>query len=131
MYCIECINQGRGWNLHLHGIICNDHIDEHKLSSDWHSLTGDSWKVDLKYIDHPTWSFMYILKDFLKSPPINGLWEEYNSAFRKFRFLSKFGDWYKMPIQEFPSVCPWCHHETEIISDYFLEEQLMKLRNSD
>lgn len=129
MYCIECINQGNGWNLHLHAIIKNERIDAHKLSSDWHSTTCDSWKIDLTKIEHPVFAFMYILKDFLKTPPISGKWEEYNSAFRKFRFLSKFGDWYKLPAEDLPPVCPGCHQETEIISDYFIEEQLRKMES--
>jgi len=131
MYTIECINKGNDWNVHLHAIISSDEIPKSRLSTDWHILTGDSYIVDIEPIESIEKAFRYILKDFMKTPPLNGQENEYNEAMRRFRFVSKFGTWYKVsPKSLSPGKCPHCG-SLDLLSEYYLDSQIRIMHNLD
>jgi len=129
IYCVECINKGKGWNLHLHSLCCADHIPRSKLSSDWCRITGDSYICDVLDVISPVTAFSYILKDLLKQPPLHGHYQEYQEVFKRFRFVSKFGDWYNIPPEPpKKGVCPNCGSD-DIMSEFFIDRELRILEN--
>lgn len=127
MYAIECIDTGKGWHPHLHAIYSGNGISESKLKTDWNYLTVDSFMCDVTPVTNPVESFRYILKDFEKPPALAGKSEEYNAAFRRFRFLSKFGTWYRKPLHKKPGICPNCGQESQMVSEYWMDSQFRKL----
>jgi len=48
---IETTNKGKGWHVHVHMVwLCLSPPDAFKLSEEWHSITGDSYIVDVRQI---------------------------------------------------------------------------------
>jgi hypothetical protein len=50
----EATNKGNDWHPHTHIIVLHrDQIDQDKLSSEWQGITGDSYIVDVRQLQHP------------------------------------------------------------------------------
>lgn len=50
----ETTNKGKGWHPHTHMIVLHrEDIDQTALSGEWHGITGDSFVVDVRSLQHP------------------------------------------------------------------------------
>lgn len=50
----EVTNKGNGWHPHTHMIILHrDDIDQDNLADEWQKITGDSFVVDVRPLQHP------------------------------------------------------------------------------
>lgn len=128
MYALEVHNKGNGWHPHMHCIASGRDIHTSRVSYDWHRITGDSNICDVRDIVVPDDAFKYILKDLLKPPQCLSKEKEYNEALKGLRFVSKFGDWYRYPIE--PSKkgsCPNCGN-TDLISEFFIDQQFRQMQ---
>ena len=69
VWTYEFTNKGNGWHPHVHAIwLCRHAPDVVQLSKEWHSLTGDSWVVDVRPVDmsDPVGGFCEVFKYALK-----------------------------------------------------------------
>lgn len=68
VFSYEITNRGKGWHPHLHAVvILNDWIDQEKLAQEWHTITGDSYVVDIRRIKgDPAEGFLEVFKYALK-----------------------------------------------------------------
>jgi len=131
IYGIECVEKGNGWNLHLHAVGSGVYFSSSRLSTDLMEITGDSFISDVGIIQSPDDSFRYIIRDLTKAPPLNGKSEEYDKAFKRFRFVSKFGDWYAYPNKDpHVAICPHCGG-TDLMSEFFIDQQIRKMHETN
>lgn len=127
IYAIECIEKGKGWNLHLHLIGIGNNMFSSKISAYLLRYTGDSFCCDVEVIRDHDYTFKYILKDLLKPPNLNGKSKEYDDTFRGIRIVSKFGSWYNEPIHDDKKcTCPDCGQD-DVYSEYFFDQQIRKM----
>lgn len=69
VWSYEFTNRGKGWHPHVHAVwLCEDEPDAHKLSNEWHGITGDSYIVDVRPVDpeDPVSGFLEVFKYALK-----------------------------------------------------------------
>lgn len=68
VYTLELTNKGNGWHPHCHMIaLCASAPSQAALSAEWHSVTGDSFIVDVRPITgDPVEGFMEVFKYALK-----------------------------------------------------------------
>lgn len=69
VWSYEFTNKGKGWHPHVHAVwLCHEAPDPFKLSEEWHSLTGDSYIVDVSPINmaDPLGGFCEVFKYALK-----------------------------------------------------------------
>lgn len=69
VWSYELTNKGKGWHPHVHAIwLCHEAPDENKLRDEWHSITGDSFMVDVSPVDmtDPIGGFLEVFKYALK-----------------------------------------------------------------
>lgn len=83
------------WHVHCHCIwLCEEAPDKWQLSQDWHSVTGDSYIVDVTPIspDDPASGFVEVFKYAVKFSelPLHRTWEAY-LFLRGRRLISSFG----------------------------------------
>lgn len=102
LYSIEIKNkgQGAGWNVHIHALIDMTEvgygtIPQKKLSEDWHSITKDSFIVDIRKAHNPEKGLLYILKYIVKTPEIANQNQTYNKALKGSRLVQTFGSFYR------------------------------------
>jgi len=93
------IKHTKFWHPHLHVIIEGSFIEQSRLSSLWESLTGDSFRVDIRAIDSSGNRLEYAAKyaskpldaSFVKRPR---LLDEAVCALKGVRMITTFGTWY-------------------------------------
>lgn len=79
------------WHYHAHLILHGAYLSEHDLREKWHDITGDSFKCDLKMIDHSTYREMTKYLTKLTSFDSNSL-AEIVSWSRRVREHECYGD---------------------------------------
>lgn len=86
------------WHPHVHCLmLCSVPIDQAKLSSEWHRITGDSFIVDVRPIDttDPIGGFLEVFKyavKFSDQPPAD-TWHCFEVLTGR-RLIGSFGDFY-------------------------------------
>ena len=94
---IEVENVGRGWHVHAHVVIDALYIPQRMLSAQWHTITGDSYVVDIRRAWSPRDALKYILKYLTKEPKLlDELKPTYNSVLRGVRLIQPFGAMYRV-----------------------------------
>ena len=89
------------WHPHVHAVwLCADPPNQTELSSEWHSITGDSFIVDVRPIDpvSPVSGFLEVFKYAVKfsDQPEADTWHCFDTLRGK-RLIGSFGEFYGIP----------------------------------
>lgn len=112
------------WHVHLHIIVTGSYIPQKDLSSEWHSVTGDSYIVDVRPVDEGHTPAAYITK-YVTKPATKEVYEqpqvldEMIRAFSGRRLCLTFGTWRGTPLK--PKAPPTTGWRIIARLDYFAE----------
>lgn len=109
---VKWIATSRQWHPHLHCIVHGRYFPKMLLSSQWHSVTGDSFVTDIRSATDEAKIASYVAKyaskpvndTFLNRPP---LLDEVITCFRGRRLCHTFGTWRGLKLTESPSDRDW------------------------
>ena len=100
------------WNVHLHAIVHGQYIPKHDLSREWRKLTGDSYIVDVRFVEDEARTGRYVTK--YVSKPFNDTFlnrsEMLDTVVRAMvgrRLCLTFGDWRGISLTESPNETDW------------------------
>jgi hypothetical protein len=100
------------WNVHLHAIVHGTYIPKHDLSATWHRITGDSYIVDIRSIEHEEKIAQYVTK--YVSKPFNNTFlalpdylDTVTICMVGRRLCLTFGDWRGIKLTESPNETDW------------------------
>lgn len=98
------------WHVHLHALVLGGFIDQRRLSQEWHSITGDSYIVDVRkvqndqavryvgaYSGKPLDASIYRDPDRLR---------EFALAIKGRRLINLWGDWAKLDLDAADPAAP-------------------------
>lgn len=91
-------SQGGGWHPHLHVISEGHFMKDTKLQSEWHRITGDSFKADIRKLDNIKDVCFYVAK-YVGKGVNDDVWSDLNAAteyiiaMKGVRFCATFGKW--------------------------------------
>lgn len=92
---------GRAWHPHLHILVEGGFLSQQYLSDAWHSVTGDSYIVDIRKVQNNETAALYVTKYATK--PVDSSvfavadWaDEFAIAIRCKRLHGTFGNWSKL-----------------------------------
>ncbi len=92
------------WHPHSHAVwLCYEAPDSEKLSSEWHSVTGDSYIVDVRPIEQadPVSGFLEVFKYAVKFSdlPLGDNWEGWKTLAGR-RLVFSFGDLFGVKVPD-------------------------------
>lgn len=95
----------RRWHPHLHIICEGRYIDQGKLSTCWHGITGDSFIVDVQAVRQEKGIASYVTKYVTKGVDGSVIatpekLDEAMTALRGRRLCTCFGSWYGTPLSD-------------------------------
>ncbi len=100
------------WNVHLHAIVHGRFIPKHDLSKEWHQITGDSYIIDVRYVEDQERIGRYVVKYVSKA--FNDTFlnrsEYLDTVVRTMtgrRLCLTFGDWRGISLTESPNETDW------------------------
>ena len=100
------------WNVHLHAIVHGRFIPKRDLSREWRKLTGDSYIVDVRFVEDEARTGQYVTK--YVSKPFNDtflnrseLLDTVVTAMVGRRLCLTFGDWRGISLTESPNETDW------------------------
>lgn len=121
IYAIECVNKGRGWNVHMHLIVEGGFVPQARLADDWYKITGDSMVVHIQHVRNPKAVLWHALKYVTKRPTLQTVRHEaeYNLVLKGRRMIQTWGSWWGEVLIVGPPVvvCPRCG-STKWISEF-------------
>lgn len=95
------------WHCHLHCLVAGDFIPQKELAREWHSVTGDSFIVDVRECSDPDGRARYVTKYVTKPADSsvfssNAKLDEFVVSMKGRRLCNTFGNWRGTPLD--PSV---------------------------
>lgn len=100
------------WNVHLHAIVHGRYIPKRDLSREWHKITGDSFIVDVRYIEDEARIGRYVVKYVAKA--VNDTFinrkdylDTVVTVMTGRRLCLTFGDWRGIKLTESPNDTDW------------------------
>lgn len=102
-----------GWHPHLHIIAEGHWVADSAISAEWHRITGDSFKTDIRDL-HDRKGAAYYLGKYVKKGSNNEIWDdvgarnEWLMAIRGVRTAATFGTWRGLALTTFvPTTTDW------------------------
>ena len=100
------------WNVHLHILVDSDYLPARTLSSEWHTITGDSFIVDIRLVKSLRSVASYVVKYASKglatrNLPSLELLTEAMRALRGRRLCLPFGTWSRLLLSAVDSSVSW------------------------
>ena len=95
---VKLSDQDQKWHPHLHIVTEGGYIDQRDLSTAWYSITGDSFKVDIRALRSAKDACHYLSKYITKGVTAN-VWDrddtalEWMCSMRGVRTAATFGSW--------------------------------------
>ena len=108
IYSWEVTHSNEGWHIHIHVFMDASYIPYKFLSQTWKQITKDSYITDIRQVKTNRRALDYVLKYVSKVPEIQGLRDQYNTAFRDVRLYGTFGSFYAFRPTKEPCKCPNC-----------------------
>lgn len=108
---------GEGFRTHLHGLIEGRYFPQEELVSEWHSVTGDEYVVDIRYVSGGgRGAALEVCKYPFKPSDVaswtDGQKQEFNDFLKGRRLFTTFGTWYgESMISRYKFSCPYCKSE--------------------
>lgn len=100
------------WHVHLHALVQGKFLEKRKLSGTWHTITGDSYVVDIAFVRDQANAARYVAK--YASKPIDPTATrdhealiEVIHALKGRRLCLTFGSWRGYVLTELPDQEPW------------------------
>lgn len=100
-------DDGKHWNVHMHVLAEAKYMPQQALSQEWHTVTGDSYVVDVRRVGAMTGAVQYITKYITKAADHSivtnpKFLRESITAFTGRRLVSTFGSWRGLKLMERP-----------------------------
>ena len=97
-------------NIHIHAIVDSEYMNQAWLASQWRSITGDSYIVDIRKCFSHYGAIRYLTDYITKVPSDSPKWfkDRFNDTFHGTRLIQSFGLPSALPLAVPSSACRSC-----------------------